>query len=285
MTTDAHPAAEPEADAAGTAVEAAAVADRVAARAGVRIRELRGSDEEALALGLLNRIWGRSRQNPILPGEFMRALGKAGSYIAGAFVEDRIVGASLGLHSSPERRTLHSHIAGVSPEMTGRAVGHALKLHQRAWALNRGIDAIEWTYDPLISRNANFNLTKLGARPVEYLEDFYGQVSDAVNAGDQSDRLLVRWELAAPMVGELAVGAGPLPPGIGSDGPVVRIPEDIEAIRSANPELAREWRRRVRREFTGLLSTGGICAGFERGVGYRFLPAPGEEASHEGEHA
>ena len=62
---------------------------------------------------------------------------------------------------------------------------------------------IAWTYDPLIRRNAYFNLAKLGARPVEYLPNFYGAMDDAINGGTETDRMLVRWELRS----DLAVAA------------------------------------------------------------------------------
>ncbi|PJI52362.1 hypothetical protein CTI14_43535, partial [Methylobacterium radiotolerans] len=77
-----------------------------------------------------------------------------------------------GFFASPGRRALHSHIAGVSGRMRGRSVGFALKVHQRAWALSEGLEEISWTFDPLISRNAHFNLVKLAAEPTSYHRNF-----------------------------------------------------------------------------------------------------------------
>ena len=88
----------------------------------------------------------------------------------------------------------------MAPGLTGRHVGFALKLHQRAWALLRGVSEIAWTFDPLVSRNAYFNLVKLGAQPAEYLPNFYGTMLDTINGDDDSDRLLVRWRLRSPHV-------------------------------------------------------------------------------------
>ena len=262
----------------GAVRQAVADAERVAAIAGVTVREMQGSDEEAQVTDLLSLIWGRTPENPVVPREFMRVLGKTGNYIGGAFVDGELVGASLGLHSSPERLTLHSHIAGVLPETVGRSEGYALKLHQRAWALARGIDVVEWTYDPLVSRNASFNIRKLGAQPLEYLENFYGAMADAINAGDLSDRLLVRWHLCDDAVVALAAGAQPLPAGVGSS--TVAVPDDIESLRVTDPAEARAWRGRVREQLTSLMNDGSRIIGFERGTGYILQNTPTEGEEH-----
>jgi predicted GNAT superfamily acetyltransferase len=138
-------------------------------------------------------------------------------------------------------------------------VGFTLKLHQRAWALAAGITEIRWTFDPLVRRNAYFNITKLGARPTEYLPEFYGQMSDGVNAGDESDRLYVTWPLAGPETSTVDSGHPPVsildnvdgqPVATGraaGDGPLsVATPADIEALRRARPAVARAWRLAVR---------------------------------------
>ena len=91
----------------------------------------------------------------------------------------------------------------VETEVQSRGVGYALKLHQRAWALHEDVRTITWTSDPLIRRNAWFNLNKLGASVVEYLPEFYGAMRDGINAGDLTDRCLVRWDL----LGEGAMAA------------------------------------------------------------------------------
>ena len=146
-----------------------------------------------------------------MSAELLRAMGKAESYVAGAFdaehPEAGMVGVCVGFHSTPAARAMHSHIAGVTPAVAGRHVGFALKLHQRAWCLDRGIDLTEWTFDPLVSRNAYFNLAKLGARVAEYLPDFYGSMTDAINRATTSDRILVHWSLASPEVAQACAGS------------------------------------------------------------------------------
>ena len=87
---------------------------------------------------------------------------------------------------------------GVRHEAVGRGIGAAMKLHQRLWCLEHGITRMSWTFDPLIARNAYFNIgARLGALPSEYHPDFYGQMRDGVNAGHASDRVFVEWDLTA----------------------------------------------------------------------------------------
>lgn len=247
---------------AGSAAAAAADA------AGVAVRELRMLREHQDAVALLARIWGRSLDNPPIASELLRAFGKSGGYIAGAYDREVLVGATVGFHASPDLHALHSHIAGVSPRASGRSIGYAMKLHQRAWAMHRGIPVIEWTFDPLVARNAYFNIQKLAATPVEYLENFYGRMTDGINGQDETDRLLVRWNLRDADVATAADGrARPIDADAGG---VVRVavPSDIESLRREDPARARAWRARVRDELGAALAAGGRIVGFDRSGGY-----------------
>ena len=143
-------------DVVATAVVGSGGRRRGGRRDGARARGHRRAGRDAC--GCSREIWGRSADNPPVPPELLRAFSKAGNYIAGAFAGDELVGATIAFHSTPERHALHSHIAGVAPGLVGRSVGYAMKLHQRGWALARGIDVIEWTFDPLVARNAYFNV-------------------------------------------------------------------------------------------------------------------------------
>ena len=134
------------------------------------------------------------------------------------------------------------------------------------WALEHGLDTITWTYDPLIRRNAYFNIAKLGAVPVSYHVDFYGEMTDAVNVGQGSDRLSVHWRL----------GSGPeTSPDPGAVR--VQVPADIEGMRRDDPETAMQWRRRVRAELKTPMADGWRVAAFT-GDGCYLLNPP-EEAS------
>jgi predicted GNAT superfamily acetyltransferase len=243
-----------------------------AARAGVTLRELTEIEEIRAVVQLLVDVWGRS-DNPPVTAELLRAFGKTGNYVAGAYVGHRLVGTCIGFHSDPSARVLHSHIAGVAPGMGGRGIGFALKLHQRAWALQRGVEVVEWTFDPLVARNAYFNLVKLAAEPAEYLTNFYGPMLDLINGDDDTDRLLVRWELSSPDV--VAASAGvPRPRPVPHAGSLrVGVPEDIQALRLHDPDKASEWRRSVRRQLAPLIAAGGRIVDFDRVAGYLVEPA------------
>ncbi|MHB9856235.1 GNAT family N-acetyltransferase [Streptomyces krungchingensis] len=256
---------------------AAAAATAAQARAGVDVREL--TDIPALrgAALLFADVWNTDR--PPINTDVLRALAHAGNYVVGAFDGDELLGASVAFLGLRDRPTLHSHISGVHAGAQGRSIGFALKLHQRAWAARRGIESVTWTFDPLIRRNAYFNLVKLGARATEYLTDFYGDMTDGINAGQQSDRLHLTWPLLAPHVVDLLDGmpsaraaepdatqaeprlvrgpdGGPEPRPTDAEAQLCWIPPDIEAVRRVDPAGAAQWRLALRTALTGALAEG-----------------------------
>ncbi|WP_311212289.1 MULTISPECIES: hypothetical protein [unclassified Arthrobacter] len=183
---------------------------------------------------------------------------------------------------------MHSHIAGVSGK--ARGVGYALKLDQRAHALESEVDTITWTFDPLVRRNAFFNFHKLGGMSSQYLVNYYGSMLDDINGTDESDRLLLEWNLASPGVirrcdatpgtstphtahhngvAALTVGRAGQPVVADTSAPtlLVGVPEDIENLRHVDPGLGREWRTAVREVLAGALSRGGRVEGFEPQTG------------------
>ncbi|MEV7694355.1 GNAT family N-acetyltransferase [Microbacterium sp. NPDC089189] len=227
------------------------------------IRMLETAADAHTASEVLAEVWGGDRSG-IAPN-LLRALSHTGSYTAGLFVGDRMVGASVAFFAEPAARSMHSHITGVLAEYRGAGLGRLLKRHQQEWALARGVGRITWTFDPLVARNAHLNLSVLGTRVVDYLVDHYGSMDDGVNRGDETDRILVSWELAAP----------PLPAPDESDvAAVVTVPADIEALRLTAPVEAATWRRVVRDELGGYLSQGLVIAGFDVARGYLLVPRP-----------
>jgi predicted GNAT superfamily acetyltransferase len=272
--------------------EAVAAADAAARAAGTRVRQLETLPELEAVQRLYEGIWRPEGKNPPVTTELLRALTKAGSYVGGAFHDDDLVGACVGFFAPPATGALHSHIAGVDEGMRGHSVGFALKLHQRAWALLRGVAEIEWTFDPLVRRNAHFNLGKLAAQAVEYLPNFYGRMDDGINGADDTDRLLVSWQLAAAEVAAACAGqhrggdaaaaradgaevvldvsanGGPLAVTPTSPTVLVAVPEDIERLRRIDPGCASAWRVGVRETLGGLLAEGARITGFDRSGWY-----------------
>jgi predicted GNAT superfamily acetyltransferase len=213
------------------------------------------SDLQRLA-AVFDEIWGTTC--PVVRVELLRAVQHGGGYLSIAEEDGQVVGGSFGfLGRHRGAPALHSHVTGVLPRVRHTGVGRAVKLHQRAWAAERGLAWIVWTFDPLVRRNAWFNLGVLGARVHEYLVDFYGPIDDPVNAGDETDRLLVAWD-----VNEKAPRA-PEPHQV-----TVPTPEDIVAVRRSDPAAAAAWRQRLRTELGGRLEAGARVVGFTRAGEY-----------------
>lgn len=215
---------------------------------------------------VFSSIWGFA--DP-LDASTLRALSHSGNYVAAADVGGRMIGGLVGWLGGhpPHDLHLHSHILGVLPTDEARGVGFALKQHQRSWCMARGVMAIEWTFDPLVRRNAHFNLTKLGAGAVEYLVDFYGAMEDGINKGDESDRLLIRWDLDSETARAAAAGR-PIEPKTDDRTKKVKLPDDIVAIRRTDPALARRWRHEVRAALAGAMASGYRVTGFTRDFEY-----------------
>lgn len=209
---------------------------------------------------LFSSIWGFA--DP-LDASTLRALSHSGNYVAAAFAEGHMIGGLVGWLGGepPNHLHMHSHILGVLPTTQARGVGFALKQHQRDWCMARGVMAIEWTFDPLVRRNAYFNLTKLGAGAVGYLVDFYGPMEDVINKGDESDRLLIRWDLDSERARAAAAGH-PIEPKADAGTRLVKVPDDIVAIRRSDPTLAGRWRHEVREALGGAMSNGFRVTGF-----------------------
>lgn len=277
---------------ADVAARAAAAARQHALRAAVRIDELREHRDLVAASRLLDAVWGRDEQaGAIVAPELLQALVHAGNQVTGAWRGHDLVAATvavLGRDHAAGRIHLHSHITGVVADAQGHGVGRALKWYQRAWVLERGIDEVRWTFDPLVRRNAVFNLGVLGARIAGYVEDLYGAMPDARNAGLPTDRVWVRWRVTEHRVERAAAGATVQPDAAALRGAgardvvvatdddavvheaaaastvLVQVPPDIEAIRAADPVRGRRWTSTVRAQLGARLAAGWGVAGITR---------------------
>jgi predicted GNAT superfamily acetyltransferase len=213
-----------------------------------------------VALEVCRAVWGADAVRDV---DLYFVAATHGGYFGVAWAEGKAVGAAFGLLSNGGRG-LHSHMAAVVTQYAGLGIGHGLKQHQRAWAASRGIETITWTYDPLVRRNAWFNLVRLGAQVTGYEVNYYGALGDAINGNDESDRLMVSW----PVNAESGSPVEPL-----ADDVLVAIPDDIETIRSSEssgrsvPDQSSQWRLRMRADLHPALSQGwrlvGVSADYQ----------------------
>jgi predicted GNAT superfamily acetyltransferase len=185
-------------------------AEAAARRAQVTVREV---DTVSGLLGvaeLISQIWDAPLVAP-MPHDLMRSLAHAGGCVHAAFRDGHLAGACVAIFGPPAGGSCYSLIAGVKPGVEGQGIGLALKLAQRAWGLQAGVSHMTWTFDPLLRRNARFNITRLGAVVTEYLVDFYGQIADGVN-DQETDRLAVTWNLSTPLPLSAQSSGGPSAP-------------------------------------------------------------------------
>jgi predicted GNAT superfamily acetyltransferase len=152
----------------------------------------------------------------------------------------------------------------VAKDYQNKGVGARLKWAQRERALRDGRKLIKWTWDPMLARNAHFNLNRLGATVATYLDDFYG-VDYGVDErlGLPSDRLSATWEIDSPRVHELAQRTEA--PFTGKRVATIAVPTDWNALLKRDVERARAEQTRVREDFHKAFGKKLICAGFERG--------------------
>jgi len=268
--------------------------------------------EALLAVEELQRqVWGGS-ETEVVPKHMLVAAIHNGGLAVGAYNEDsgedpHLVGFVFGfpgLYATPDGPRLKhcSHMLGVHPAYRDQGIGFLLKRAQWQLVRNQGLDRITWTFDPLLSRNAYLNISRLGAVCNTYLRAVYGVMRDGINTGLPSDRLQVDWwvnsqrvnlrlsrrarlslDLAhylaagAQVINATQVGEDGLPrPGseidagdlqyLRADGPsailLLEIPADFPGLKTARPELALHWRYHIRQAFEELFSLGYLVTDF-----------------------
>ena len=252
---------------------------RAGEAAGVELRPLLSLEDAGEIVRVMIVTWGNHQ---LLPREMIHALSHSGNVSWGAFVDGTLVGYVLGWAGMDPKDGLHihSHMLAAVPDRRHKGVGYALKLAQRAQALDQDIHLVRWTFDPLVARNAWFNMGKLGAAADRFERNFYGEMGDSLNAGERSDRFVVRWDLDpepgpaqaphpdVPVV--LARSGDPERPAPQPSGPSnagagwVEIPSDYPALRRSDPSLGAAWRDAVADVVAQLLERGAIALAFDK---------------------
>jgi predicted GNAT superfamily acetyltransferase len=187
----------------------------------------------------------------------LQAMVHSGAYLSGAFIDEKCVGAAFAFPATTEGLHLHSHMTAVLDDYRDQGIGYSLKIDQWNWAKKNNYKEITWTFDPLVARNAKLNLIKLGVNISAYYPNFYGDMPDALNAGDESDRVMASWKV----VGDQPVAKSVITNPDKAD-TLIKIPEDIVTIRSEDISENLKWRHKVREEFMRTFEKGGKVVGF-----------------------
>jgi predicted GNAT superfamily acetyltransferase len=190
---------------------------------------------------------------------------QAGGWTLGAFVAERMVGFVHHLAAVRGNEIFgYSHVMAVAKDYQNKGVGARLKWAQRERALSEGRELIKWTWDPMLARNAHFNLNRLGATVENYVDDFYGVDYGAdERLGLPSDRLSATWKIDSDRVHALAKGTDA--PFTGKRVTTIAVPADWNALVKRDAQRARDEQTRVREEFKRAFTNRLVCAGFERG--------------------
>src|SRR5438128_8600745 len=244
---------------------------------GVEVREVSTIEEYDACIMLQREVFGLPELE-ISPRRHLIVSREAGGWTLGAFIEGELVGFVHHLAAVRGDEIFgYSHMMAVSAAYQNQGVGARLKWAQRARALSEGRDLIRWTFEPVRSRNAHFNLNRLGVEVRDYAVNFYGTdyvtnpVEKAAGAiGMDSDRVFASWDLRSPRVETLAAGLEyTLPEPV----EVIEIPVDFSALLKSDPEAGRREQLRVRAEFLRALSAGLVCRAFDRALKqYLFYP-------------
>jgi predicted GNAT superfamily acetyltransferase len=222
----------------------------------IQVRKLETITEQNIGRHIFDETWALDSGTEITPN-LLQAMVHSGAYLSGAFIKEKCVGAAFAFPATTSGPHLHSHMTAVLDGYRDQGIGYALKIDQWFWAKKNNYKEITWTFDPLVARNAKLNLTKLGVDISAYYPNFYGDMPDALNAGDESDRLMASWKV---------IGDQPTPRSMilnpSATDTLIKIPEDIVAIRGEDLSENLKWRHKVREEFMRVFEKNGKVIGF-----------------------
>jgi len=228
-----------------------------AVSAEIQVRHCHGLAEFEACLELQQRVWGGDAID-VVPLPLFVVAEETGGQVLGAFAGRTMVGFTLAVVGVRQGKAyLHSHMTAVQEGFRDRGIGRQLKLFQRQDALSRGIELVEWTFDPRELKNAYFNLMRLGAIARRYLSNCYGITSSPLHAGLPTDRLMAEWWLASPRVEQILAGGK----ADTSEGEKFRI--HVPARPDASKEEALRVQAAIRRQFEDYFGRGYTATGLE----------------------
>lgn len=241
------------------------------------IRPLTALEEYQRCVELQKLIWGFDDVDTV-PLRLFVVASKVGGQVFGAFDGKTMIGFVMAVPGYRHGRSyLHSHMAAVLPDYQRHGIGRRMKLKQREDALARGMELVEWTFDPLAFRNAHFNIERLGAIMRRYVRNQYGLTSSPLHGGLPTDRLVAEWWLATPRV-EAMVRGEKAPHAAGAVR--VQVPAAIHEVKKSDLAAAEKMQGEVREQFEHWFSRGYAATGFvleESGGTYLLEPYEGEK--------
>lgn len=232
----------------------------------ILIRPCHGIPEFEACIRVEREVW-RSSDVDIIPIPLFVVASETGGQVLGAFHGKDLVGFTLAIAGWRDHRPfLHSHMTAVLDGYRDRGIGRRLKLFQREDALSRGITLVEWTFDPLVTKNAYFNFMRLGAIARRYLPNVYGITTSPLHGSLPTDRLVAEWQLRSARV--LRVLAGKQPKEIASKKSArITIPSNFEGLRGSDPTRARQVQAHVRDDFLKWQGKGYVATAVEQTAG------------------
>jgi predicted GNAT superfamily acetyltransferase len=222
----------------------------------IEVRKIISIPDMEACVQLQQAVW-QFRDLDIIPRRMFAVANAVGGQVLGAWGGEQLIGYALAIPGLRDGRPyFHSHMLAVAPEYRNRGVGKMLKLAQREDALARGVELIEWTFDPLEVKNAFFNIEKLGAIVRRYTPDFYGASTSPLHGNLPTDRLHAEWWLRTARVRALVAGDELPKYSINETITVTYSRADSGGTLHPLPTLALESLMKLRREFTTAFSAG-----------------------------
>ncbi|MFZ0955641.1 MAG: GNAT family N-acetyltransferase [Candidatus Sulfotelmatobacter sp.] len=229
----------------------------------VVIRSCHGLEELRACVALQKEVWNFTDAE-LIPLRMFVVAEKVGGQVMGAFAGRDMVGFALSVPGTRDGHVyLHSHMLAVRKDQRNSGLGRRLKLLQRDDALARGIELIEWTFDPLEIKNAYLNIEKLGAITRRYNINQYGITSSPLQGGLPSDRLIAEWWLRSKRV-ETLLRTGKTPSA--EIEMKIEVPAQVYEWKAA-PEArsqAQQLQERNREQFLSAFGEGLTVLGYER---------------------